>query len=140
MKRLITVLLVLSFVPFLVNASGVSVFFYIDLGSKDLVFAASEGVSHNAFADSIDYDPNALDPAIKAFDSYIEELGVQSAYYSFGPFMLYMESGAGFRPYRFSISPDADYFAIEFPWLLIPLGLAGLLYLRRSKASRQEND
>lgn len=119
----------LSVAPFAINMRGTSLFLYIDLGSKDLVFGASEGVSHNALADAMDDESAAMD----ILEPYLDEFGFEYNAYTLGPFMLYTETGGGFRPYRFSLSPDPEYFAFEFPWLLIPGLLFGLAFWTRFK-------
>lgn len=114
---------VVSISFFALNFKGVSVYLHIDLGSKNLIVGAAEGVSHNAFADAMDpYDAVAKD----ILEPYFE--GLEYNEYALGPFMLFTETCSSFRPYRFSLSPDPEYVALEFPWLLIPGLLFGMAF------------
>eukprot|EP00752_Nemacystus_decipiens_P017135 g15350.t1 len=129
----------LSFMPFALNLRGTSLFLYINLGSKDLVFGASEGVSHNALADAFE-DEDTL--AAEIIEPYLDACGFEYHAYTLGPLTLHTENGSGFRPYRFSLSPDPDYAALEFPWLLIPGLLFALAFGShfKTKAKPQESE
>ncbi|MEM6257035.1 MAG: hypothetical protein AAGI37_01820 [Planctomycetota bacterium] len=126
---------VITCVPFLINATGTSIFIYLTIGNKDLVVAASEGVSHNAVADHFEFDEYdaLLDPYLEAEPS----LALQGKEYRLGPLRTWIEPNGSFRPHRFSITPDAEYFAFEFPWLLIPSVFAVLAFWRVRRSKRR---
>jgi hypothetical protein len=96
----------ITLVPFVINAIGQAVFLYITIGSRDCIFAASQGVSHNAVAEHL--------PANPVYDSFSTTL------IHVGPIHVFTERPGEFRPYRFGVMTSPDYLGFEFPWLLIP--------------------
>lgn len=47
--------------PYIVNLLGWNVYLYLNLGEKDLILAAAQGLSHTAWADHSDFDASPLD-------------------------------------------------------------------------------
>ena len=97
----------MTLVPFIINAFGHGIYLYFTFGSRDLVVAASQGVSHNTISEHHPYRPASSDI-------------VTTLIYT-GPIHLFTERHGEFRPYRFHIMTSANYFGVEFPWVLIPL-------------------
>lgn len=105
-------------IPFLINVLGWNLFLYINFGSSDLVIAASQGVSHNAWAEHADWG-GSVDPSL-----------------NFGPIYMFAEQSIDpMRPFGFKVSNDADYRSFEFPWLALCVVFFGLgLYRRKGTA------
>jgi len=116
-------LTVVSLVPFIVNAFGHGIFLYLNFGSRDAIFAASQGVSHNAIAEHF-----PVDPAFKSYNTTLIHAG---------PLHLFTEQPDEFRPYRFDVMTSTDYFGVEVPSLLITVILGMLAAWRWRRGSNQ---
>lgn len=126
---LATLILVLNF-------AGCCLYFYVNIGSKDLVFGGAIGVSHTAIT------PHQEMAALEN-DPLMQSLGTIPGYWhtdlvKLGPFHLFAEPpGESFQPFRFDFVSDAEYTAIEFPLLLLvaAFGSLGWLLMRRRRVT-----
>ncbi|MFT5528328.1 MAG: hypothetical protein ACI9G1_004241 [Pirellulaceae bacterium] len=120
----------------LLNVIGCSLYLYVNIGSKDLIFGGGSGVSHTAIAPHTDMTALANDPMLQS-------LGSVPGYWhtdilKLGPLHLFAEPpGESFQPLRFDFVNDDEYMAVEFPLLILIAAFATLggLLLRRHRAT-----
>jgi len=136
MKRIIVVsiLSIVILIPFLINILGWNLYTYINLGDKDLVLAAAQGLSHNALSEQY------------ARDVLITEFYLPNDYIitviDLGFIDIFLERSSGeMTLFSFNIIRQdqySDYSAVEFPWLLFLLipYLVFILYPRNEKESK----
>ncbi|MEO0964039.1 MAG: hypothetical protein AAFY08_02875 [Planctomycetota bacterium] len=128
---------ILLLVAYLVNVAGWSVFFYINVGPKDWVVAASGGLFHTAIADHFDYAnlKAELGPLVGMLDD------VPTYAIDLPPFLFYSEYlGSGIPiNFWFQLITNPDYFGLEFPWPVLLLTVALITWWRWRIADHQRN-
>ena len=53
--KIYIVLTIIFLIPFVMNICGKSIYLYVNVGEKDLVFASVIGIFHCAYADKLDF-------------------------------------------------------------------------------------
>ncbi|MDF1816827.1 MAG: hypothetical protein P1V20_31785 [Verrucomicrobiales bacterium] len=132
-RRLAFVLFGLVFLAFFINVLGWNIFTYFNCGEKELILAASVGVSHNAWAESLANEEPGDDLPFDIPTTIVEA----------GPLHIFLERRVEpMSPFSFRlIKPDRflDYRGFEFPWLLllaVPIGI--LTALGKEKEDRTD--
>jgi len=114
----------------LLNLIGCSLYLYVNIGSKDLLFGGSIGVAHAAVATHSDSTAFAM-----------QSLGSIPGYWhtdilNLGAIHLFAEPpGDVFQPFRFDFVNSNEYAAIEFPLLILiaTFAMLGGMLLRRHR-------
>ena len=142
MKRRIAISLLFAaiIIPFAVNAIGWNFFIYINFGKKDLILAASRGVSHNAWAEHLEAEPDFGSEFTTDFEDQFTTTIIDTGFLN-----VFLERrGDPMTPLMFRrFEPDEymDYRGFEFPWLLWLLLPSVILVISSSRTKRNaENE
>ncbi|MEM1208063.1 MAG: hypothetical protein AAF586_02960 [Planctomycetota bacterium] len=120
------------FALFAMNAVGWSVYLYLTVGSKDVIFAAAQGVAHAALADTM--EPVTGGPLAGYFNEVKSEFVVDLIHA--GPINLFLERASMHHAFRFHVMDESGYLGVEFPWLLLLIAFVLLTYWRWKAMAR----
>lgn len=120
-------------IPFVVNLAGWNLYFYLHLKGRDLILCAANGTSHNALSPPLREMTKGTVLMNGPREITIVDLGPSEIFAlertdSMTPLYFDMNWGSKFQ-----------YYAIEFPWLLLLL-LPVSLWLAASKFYASRSD
>tara|TARA_A100001037_G_C14644289_1_gene411608 strand:- start:6 stop:443 length:438 start_codon:yes stop_codon:yes gene_type:complete len=101
-------LMMLSVVPFCINALDWQIYFYIHTKTTDWIIAPAQGTCHLAKASPVEE---------------IHGTNTDAKSYRVGPLEIILENSSQMTPFSLGYSTpseDSDYAFIEFPWLIFP--------------------
>lgn len=118
--RLLLTLMALMLLPIIGNLIGWNAYAYLKIGSRDLIWGASHGVSHVAIAKHDHPDPELF----MGMDMLAD---IQKDILISDTLHVFLERRMDpMRPLRFEIirpTIHSDYRGLDFPWLLFPLSI-----------------